>query len=201
MARSGPEPSLLRDSIRSNRQEAGAVKTGSTSVDRAKAAAAPSPASPTTSDELLHRLRVTLQMPVRAASPAVAKPAPPAPPRASRKGVVPNSWLDQLLRQYGSAAPPPPPRARLHLTHGVLLGTVTAAALAGGLYWRELRAAYAASYPAEPMKREALRACSMESPTFIRFLPEERAACYERMTARLAGSEGADAGDTGAAPR
>ena len=63
------------------------------------------------------------------------------------------------------------------------------AGLAAIAYWPMLVAAYVASYPGEPTRREALRACSAENPTFVRFFAVERDLCYERMTARLAAAQ------------
>ena len=41
----------------------------------------------------------------------------------------------------------------------------------------------AAAYPANPFKREALQKCLDADPTFVRFLPDQRSACYIRMGA------------------
>ena len=38
------------------------------------------------------------------------------------------------------------------------------------------------AYPSEPEKRLALDLCSRSDPTFIRFIPSERAACYQRVS-------------------
>jgi len=149
---------------------------------------APPRAGAASSGELLGRLRAALPAPARCAQADAPLPA------VSREAeILPNSWLDDLVRQYRPAAQRLRRRRRLYRRASLLAMAV--AALASAVFWRDLRASYLAAYPAEPTKREALRACSLENPSFIRFLADERAACYERLSSRLLGAEAAATDD------
>lgn len=93
--------------------------------------------------------------------------------------------------RWGQRARSAPPARRRNRTHLWLLVVAALATLVGIAYWPTLIGAYLGAYPGEAMKRQALRACSAENPTFVRFLAAERDSCYERMTARLAGTQSA----------
>jgi hypothetical protein len=137
----------------------------------------PSPPRPTSTEALLERLRDAVPPPERPAGAATPLPEP-APPQRVGSG----RWNGR------AGAAPRRSRSRAHLW---LLAVAALAGLAAIAYWPMLVAAYVASYPGEPTRREALRACSAENPTFVRFFAAERDLCYERMTARLAAAQSA----------
>ena len=141
------------------------------------------PAPPATADGLLSRLRDAVPPPARAAHAATPLPEPP-PDAQSGSG----RWSRYRARQAVLAANRGRRRRRTRLW---LLAAMALATLAATVHWPTLVGAYLDAYPAEAMKREALRACGAESPTFVRFLAVERESCYERMTARLAGAQAA----------
>ncbi|MBV8890047.1 MAG: hypothetical protein JO305_10305 [Alphaproteobacteria bacterium] len=153
------------------------------------------PGQTASTEELLGHLRYRLQPPARSSNRAARLPEP-----VRDTTLQPGGWLEPVLRQYGPGMPFPPLRKRRSRAHLWLLAVTVLIVAGGGFYWRELRAAYADAYPGEPDKREALRACSLENPTFIRFLPDERSACYERIAARLSGTSAASSEDRSSGP-
>jgi hypothetical protein len=92
---------------------------------------------------------------------------------AQARAIVLGPWIRGVMRIYG-AAPPEPGRSR---PLAIVLGCVVAvlAALAPLLLRLD-----PGSYPGDPRKLRALNECARGDPTFLRFLPRDRASCYER---------------------
>lgn len=66
-------------------------------------------------------------------------------------------------------------------THKLMLGAAAVLVAGAASFPRQIAGAYFSGYPADIGKRSALALCERTSPTFIRFLPSDRAACYARM--------------------
>ena len=144
---------------------------------------------PPSSAALLSQLREALPAPARGADAAALLPEP-THDRAFRR----RAWTERLARHYGPGAMPAP-RKRRRASRWLLLALLFGAS-AAIVYWPQVSAVYFDAYPGDAKKREALRACSAENPAFVRFLPDERDACYERMEHRLAGAQTATVAPT-----
>lgn len=67
------------------------------------------------------------------------------------------------------------------LMQKLLLGSAAIVLAGAASFPGELRSLYRGSYPSDARKRDALAACQLNSPSFIRFLASEREDCYARM--------------------
>jgi len=152
--------------------EARAVAIAPTALPPTAPPAVADPKEPPSTELLLTRLREAVPPPAREAGSPIALPDP-APAQQSGSG----RWR-RPQAQRGQPQPPWPHRSRLWL-----LALVALVSFAGVAYWPALLSSYREAYPAEAVKSEALRACSAESATFIRFFAGERDECYRRVAA------------------
>ena len=63
----------------------------------------------------------------------------------------------------------------------IVFGTLAVATASAASFPHGIGDMYLGTYPRGIMKREALRVCQQNSPSFVRFLASDREECYRQM--------------------